>query len=275
MSAAERADATGPITVVKIGGSTLGAEDTTLEDVVALQQAGERPIVVHGGGAMISDWLDRLDIESRFVDGLRATNEQALDVVLGVLRGVVNVRLVARIEALGGRAVGLCGVDGAAIRAERYDDRLGFVGRVTEVDAGLLLQLTTGGVIPVLAPIGIESPAQPSARPSAQPSAQPLNINADTVAGEIARSVGAARLIFLTDVDGLLDGEGVLLPSINPAEAARLREEGTLVGGMIPKTEACFRASEAGVTSHISNGRLAGTVRRLAAGEPLGTRIGG
>ncbi len=257
------AGAAGAITVVKIGGSTLGAEDTTLDDVVALQQAGERPIVVHGGGAMISDWLDRLGIESRFVDGLRATNEQALDVVLGVLRGVVNVRLVARIQALGGRAVGLCGVDGSAIRAERYDDRLGFVGRVTAVDASLLLQLTAGGVIPVVAPIGIESPAQP------------LNINADTVAGEVARSVGAARLIFLTDVDGLMDGEGVLLPSINPAAAARLRAEGTLVGGMIPKIEACFRASEAGVTSHISNGRLAGTVRRLAAGEPLGTRIGG
>lgn len=267
MSPGERADATGAITVVKIGGSTLGAEDTTLEDVVALQQAGERPIIVHGGGAMISDWLDRLGVESEFVDGLRATNEQALDVVLGVLRGVVNVRLVARIEALGGRAVGLCGVDGSAIRAERYDDRLGFVGRVTAVDASLLLQLAASGVIPVVAPIGIE--------PSAQPSAQPLNINADTVAGEVARSVGAARLIFLTDVDGLMDGQGTLLPSIDPAEAARLRDEGTLAGGMIPKTDACFRASEAGVTSHISNGRLAGTVRRLAAGEPLGTRIGG
>ncbi len=271
MSPGAGADAAGAITVVKIGGSTLGAEDTTLDDVVALQQAGERPIVVHGGGAMISDWLDRLGIESRFVDGLRATNEQALDVVLGVLRGVVNVRLVARIQALGGRAVGLCGVDGAAIRAERYDDRLGFVGRVTAVDASLLLQLTAGGMIPVIAPIGIESPAQPSA----QPSAQPLNINADTVAGEVARSVGAARLIFLTDVDGLMDSQGTLLPSIDPAAAARLRAEGTLVGGMIPKIEACFRASEAGVTSHISNGRLAGTVRRLAAGEPLGTRIGG
>ena len=263
MSPGEGADAAGAITVVKIGGSTLGAEDTTLDDVVALQQAGERPIVVHGGGAMISDWLDRLGIESRFVDGLRATNEQALDVVLGVLRGVVNVRLVARIQALGGRAVGLCGVDGSTIRAERYDGRLGFVGRVTAIDASLLLQLTAGGVIPVVAPIGIEPPAQP------------LNINADTVAGEVARSVGAARLIFLTDVDGLMDSQGTLLPSIDPAAAARLRAEGTLVGGMIPKIEACFRASEAGVTSHISNGRLAGTVRRLAAGEPLGTRIGG
>ncbi len=263
MSPGERADATGPITVIKIGGSTLGAEDTTLEDVVALQQSGERPIVVHGGGAMISDWLDRLGIESRFVDGLRATNEQALDVVVGVLRGVVNVRLVARIQALGGRAVGLCGVDGSTIRAERYDDRLGFVGRVTAVDAALLLQLTAGGVIPVVAPIGIERPSQP------------LNINADTVAGEVARSVGAARLIFLTDVDGLMDGRGTLLLSIDAGEAARLRDEGTLVGGMIPKLDACFRASEAGVTAHISNGRLAGTVRRLAAGEPLGTRIGG
>ena len=249
--------------VVKIGGSTLGAEDTTLEDVVALQRAGQRPIVVHGGGASIDDWLDRLGVSSEFVDGLRATSAEALEVVVAVLRGVVNTRLVAQIGALGGRAVGLCGVDGAVVRAERYDRRLGFVGRVTGVDRELLLTLLDVGTIPVIAPIGLEPPDQP------------LNINADTVAGEVARALEAERLIFLTDVDGLLDAEGRLLPAIDANRAATLRTDGTLSGGMIPKVDACFRAVETGAVAYMANGRIPGTLRRVVAGELVGTRIGG
>src|SRR5688572_24162341 len=125
-------------TVVKIGGSTLGAEDTTLEDVVSLQRSGERVVVVHGGGAMISDWLDRMQVPSEFVDGLRATSAEALDVVVAVLRGVINAQLVGEIGALGGRAIGLCGVDGGLVEARRYDPRLGYVGQVTGVDGRFL-----------------------------------------------------------------------------------------------------------------------------------------
>lgn len=249
------------ITVIKIGGSTLGAEDTSLEDIVALAEQGHRPLVVHGGGAMISRWLDRMAIETNFVDGLRATNEDALDVVVGVLRGVVNARLVAQIVALGGRAVGVSGIDGGSVRAERYDERLGFVGQVSGVDADFFTSLLDAGVIPVVAPIGLERPAQP------------LNINADTVAGELARAVRAARLLFLTDVDGLLDGNGKLVPSLNARQAGELRAEGVLSGGMIPKVDACLRAAETGTEAFIANGTLAGTIRQLFTDHPRGTRV--
>jgi len=249
-------------TVVKIGGSTLGAEDTTIADLVALAAAGARPIVVHGGGALISDWLGRMAIESHFVDGLRSTNGEALNVVVGVLRGVVNTSLVGQLVAAGGNAVGLSGVDGGMVRAERYHPELGYVGRVTAVAPRVLLDLVAAGAIPVIAPIGLEPPAQP------------LNINADTMAGEVAAATGAARLVFLTDVDGLLDAAGAVIPALDPATAATLRAEGTLGGGMIPKVEACFRAAASGATAVIANGRAGGTLRRLVAGERLGTQIG-
>jgi len=251
------------ITVVKIGGSTLGSEDTSLEDVVALAAEGHRPIVVHGGGAMITNWLDRMGVESEFVDGLRATNAEAIDVVVGVLRGVVNARLVAQIVERGGRAVGVSGVDGGAIRAERYDERLGFVGQVTGVDPSFFLSLVEAGVIPVVAPIGLEAPAQP------------LNINADTVAGEVARAVEAERLLFLTDVDGLMDGNGAVVDELGQALATELREAGVLSGGMIPKVDACMRAAEVGAEAYIANGTLPGTVRRLFSDDRPGTRVGG
>jgi len=248
-------------TVVKIGGSTLGSEDTTLQDLVAMQRAGERPVVVHGGGAMITDWLRRLEIPSQFVDGLRSTNADAINVVVGVLRGVVNTQLVGEIGALGGRAVGLCGVDSGLVTAERYDERLGFVGRVTGVNTELLLSLLDSGVIPVIAPIGLEAPSQP------------LNINADTVAGEVARALRADSLVFLTDVEGLLDAQGALVPELNQARATAMRESGVLGGGMIPKVEACFRAAEAGVAASMADGTVPGMLRRVASGERVGTRI--
>lgn len=251
----------GPV-VVKIGGSTLGAEDTTIEDVVALQRAGAQPVVVHGGGAMINQWLDRMQVTSEFVDGLRSTSKEALDVVVAVLRGVINAQLVAQFGAAGGRAVGLCGIDGGLLRAERYDERLGYVGRITAVDGAVLEPLLAAGLIPVIAPIGLESPTQP------------LNINADTVAGEIARAVHAASLVFLTDVDGLLDGTRTLVPALDAGRAQALREEGVLAGGMIPKVDACFRAADAGARAYIANGLQPGTLRRLAEGAALGTRIG-
>lgn len=250
-----------PATVIKIGGSTLGAQDTSLQDVVALHREGLRPVVVHGGGAMISDWLKRLDIESHFVDGLRSTSQPAMEVVLGVLRGVVNTQLVSEIIALGGRAVGLSGVDGAMVHAERYDARLGLVGRITAANVDILTSLLDVGVIPVIAPIALEAPSQP------------LNINADTMAGEIARALGAAQLIFLTDVDGLLDGSGAVVEELDAARAEALRAAGVLSGGMIPKIDACFRAAEVGVGAFIANGTQPHTVHRLVSGERIGTRI--
>ena len=255
--------ATAPATVIKIGGSTLGAEDTSLHDVVALQRAGARPVVVHGGGAMISDWLKRLEIPSEFIDGLRSTSLQAMDVVVGVLRGVINTQLVGEIDAIGGRAVGLSGLDGGIVSAHRYDDRLGYVGEITDVDTHLITTLLDGGLIPVIAPIGLEAPAQP------------LNINADTVAGEVARALGVGQLIFLTDVDGLMDASGAVISNLDAAHAKALRTAGTIGGGMIPKVDACFRAAEVGVTAFIANGTIPHTVQRIVSGEHIGTRIRG
>jgi acetylglutamate kinase len=252
--------ADGPI-VVKIGGSTLGAEDTTLDDVVALQRDGRRVIVVHGGGAMITDWLERLQVPSEFVDGLRSTSAQALEVVVAVLRGVINTQLVAEIGERGGRAVGLCGVDGGIVQAERYDERLGMVGRVTGVDGDFLQAICDAGAIPVIAPIGLERPAQA------------LNINADTVAGEVARAVNASQLVFLTDVEGLLDAQGQLIAQLGSDQAASLRSAGTIGGGMIPKVEACLRAAETGTRAHMASGLHSGALRQLVEGGTLGTLV--
>ena len=149
------------------------------------------------------------------------------------------------------------------VRAERYDKRLGYVGRVTGVDGTFVNALLDAGVIPVIAPIGLEPPAQP------------LNINADTVAGEVARAIHADSLVFLTDVDGLLDGDRKLIDEISPEGAAELRRTGVLTGGMLPKIDACFRAAEVGVRAFMANGTQPGTLRRIAQGEAVGTRITG
>ena len=249
------------IIVVKIGGSTLGDEDTTLVDVVALRRNGLYPIVVHGGGAMITDWLERLAVPAVFVDGLRATSEEALEVVIAVLRGVVNTRLVSEIVRLGGRAVGVSGVDGRLVRARRADERLGFVGEITSIEPDILYPILESGAIPVIAPIGLEPPSQP------------LNINADTVAGEVARALQARLLVFMTDVDGVLDGDGALIDTLGGDRAASLREAGTLAGGMLPKIDASLRAAERSVRVHVAQGRARRTLERIVAGEQLGTRI--
>ncbi len=249
--------------VVKIGGSTLGEEDTSLDDIARLASEGRRPLVVHGGGALITDWLDRLGIASEFVGGLRSTSAEALEVVVGVLRGAVNARLVSELARRGARAVGVSGLDDGTLIAERYDERLGYVGRLTRVDPAHLLRLLDAGCVPVLAPIALERPAQP------------LNVNADTVAGEVARAVGAELLIFLTDVDGVLDERGEPLPRLDAERAASLREAGALAGGMLPKVDASLRAAGGGSIAVIANGRRRGTVREIVSGARMGTRLGG
>jgi len=249
--------------VVKIGGSTLGEEDTSLDDVAALALDGRRVVVVHGGGALITEWLDRMGVASEFVEGLRSTTPEALDVVIAVLRGLVNARLVAELERRGARAVGVSGLDAGTLRAERYDERLGFVGRVTSVDPAYLEAMLAAGTVPVIAPIALEPPAQP------------LNVNADTAAGEIARALNAERLIFLTDVDGVLDARGDLVPVLDADRVSELREGGALAGGMIPKVDASLRAAERGTIATIANGRMSGTVREVVSGTNAGTRLRG
>src|SRR3990172_7516740 len=227
--------AKGPV-VVKIGGSTLGSHDTALADLAALHAEGLPLVVVHGGGDAVTAWLERHGVASRFVEGLRVTGADALDVVVAVLAGLVNKQLVAQLNALGARAAGLSGADGGLLRARRHRQELGFVGEITAVDSGVLHDLLAAGLLPVVAPIAAEDD-------DGRLTGQLLNVNADTVAGELARALSAAQLIFLTDVPGVLDSDGRLLERLSPAEAEGLLAAGTVGGGMIPKVQAALSAA--------------------------------
>jgi acetylglutamate kinase len=193
-------------------------------------------VVVHGGGKMITDWLEQRGIATEFIDGERVTDEATLEVVVSVLAGVVNKEIVADIDALGGLAVGISGVDGAFIQARIKDTELGYVGVVEKVNLAPLQALLQSGYVPVVAPLGLYSSEQPGETRGI------VNINADVVAGEIAAAIGAEKLIFLTDVVGICDQQGKLMPQLSTAEAEALMAAGTASGGMIPKVKACLKA---------------------------------
>ena len=255
------------IVVVKIGGSTLGSNDTTLKDLVALQRDGVKLMVVHGGGSLISQWMEKQGTIPRFVRGLRVTDSQSLEIVAAVLTGLVNKQLVASLIALGGKAMGLSGVDGALLKARVADEELGYVGEVTGVDPEVLLQSLEGGYIPMVAPVGIH-------RVDDSPySGSMLNINGDTVAGELAHAIGAERLIFLTDVDGVMDGSGRVIRRLSMRSARPLLASGVVKGGMIPKLEACLRALERVPVTEIMDGRQPGVLMHCFRGVPTGTQI--
>jgi acetylglutamate kinase len=257
-----------PIIVVKIGGSTLGSHDTTLADLVALQREGWRPAVVHGGGATISEWLNSRDAPTRFVRGLRATDAESLRVVVAVLAGLINKELVAAISALGGRAIGLSGADGGLIRVRQLDPELGYVGQIERVDSDMLVRLFDAGYLPVVAPLGLLWQDQ-------RLQSQILNINADTVAGEVAFALAARWLLFLTDVAGISGSDGSSLAHLSCQEAEALVEQGTVSGGMIPKVEACLRACEGGTRTAIIDGRQPhALLAAVQEGRFLGTTIG-
>lgn len=254
------------ITVIKLGGSTLGGHDTSLRDIADARRDGRRIVVVHGGGASISAWLERGGLEARFVRGLRVTDEAALEVVVAVLAGVVNKQLVAELSALGAPAVGLSGADSMILQARRYDAELGFVGMIHRVNPFPLQELLGLGYLPVVAPIAIESDGAQS---------QLLNTNADTAAGELAAALHAERLIFLTDVEGVLDADRHVLAHLNAGEASALVAAGVAAGGMIPKLEAAVRAAAAGCATRIVNGRTAGVLAHVFAGGGGGTTVAG
>ena len=247
--------------VIKIGGSTLGSHDTTLEDLVALQREGKALVVVHGGGNLITEWLSRQGIATTFEKGLRVTDRETLQVVVAVLCGVVNKELVATIESLGGRAMGLSGVDGRLIEARVKDGELGYAGEVVKINPEPVETILKGGYIPIIAPLGLEAKGEK------------LNVNADTAAGEIAAALGAERLILLTDVAGVMDGSGKLLPRLSPGEARSLIASGVVAGGMIPKVEACLCALATVSITQIVDGRLPHALVEAIAGKESGTII--
>ncbi|MFC1874213.1 acetylglutamate kinase [Chloroflexota bacterium] len=239
----------GKITVVKIGGATLGSHDTAIEDIVELQRRGETLVVVHGGGKLITEWLDKQGINSRFIQGERVTDQPTLEVVTAVLAGLVNKEITAAINQLGGRAAGISGVDGAVIEGTIKDKAKGYVGEVSRVNPSLLEVLLKSGLVPVVAPLGLNTADRAAKTPPT------LNFNADVVAGEIAAALGAERLIFLTDVVGVLNQSGKLLPRLSPQEAEALVSGGTASGGMIPKIKACLRALSRTAATCIIDGR--------------------
>ena len=255
------------ITVIKLGGSTLGAptrvgNDTSLRDIADARREGHRIVVVHGGGATISAWLERTGVPARFVRGLRVTDEAALDVVVAVLAGVVNKQIVAELAALGAPAIGLSGADGMILQARRYDDELGYVGKIHRVNPHPINELLQLGHLPVIAPIAIEVDAAGGGPTTSAQDAQLLNTNADTAAGEIAAALRAERLIFLTDVEGVLDARKRLIPRLTVDEARALIESGTATAGMIPKLEAAITAASGACSTRIVDGTAAHAVGR-------------
>ena len=241
----------GKTIVIKYGGHAMG--DAKLaplfaRDIVLLRQVGVNPVVVHGGGPQIGRMLERLKIQSRFIDGLRVTDRETVGVVEMVLAGTINKEIVSAINGQGGFAVGLSGKDGNLIRADkirrtRRDPEsniekvldLGFVGEPKEINPHILAFFKESDITPVIAPIGTG------------PGGETLNINADAVAGAIASAVGASRLVMLTDVAGVMDAEGNLIPEMTVKEARARIGDGTVLGGMIPKIETCLLAIEKGV----------------------------
>jgi acetylglutamate kinase len=259
--------ARGSVVVVKIGGSTLGSHDTTLVDLVALQRQGIRPVVVHGGGKVITEWMEKQGIRPKFVQGLRVTDAASLDIVVAVLTGLINKQLVASLVAMGAKAVGISGVDGGILQGRVQDPELGFVGKVTRVNTEPVHDLLRAGLMPVIAPVAVEADTPTGKAP------QLLNVNADVAAGEIAAALGASRLVMLTDVEGVLDLDKRLISRLTERQARTLVSSGIAGGGMVPKLEACLAAVNRVGETHIIDGRKPGALREVLEGRPLGTRI--
>ncbi len=247
--------------VIKFGGSTMGKEiniKNFAKNVVLLKQVGINPIVVHGGGPQIGTMLEKLNIKSSFIDGLRVTDADTVDVVEMVLAGSINKMIVKEINLASGKAIGICGKDGNLIRARKATKtkkdpnsniekilNLGFVGEPYQIDPEILTIFEDSDIIPVIAPIGMGD------------NGETFNINADTVAGAIAASIQASKLIILSDVNGVMLPNGELVSHLNSATAKQMISKQIITGGMIPKIETCISAIEAGVDhAHILNGEI-------------------
>ncbi|MFY9241249.1 MAG: acetylglutamate kinase [Roseovarius sp.] len=228
----------GAVVVIKFGGHAMGddaAMDMFARDVVLMRQVGVNPVIVHGGGPMINEMLDKLGIQSDFVNGKRVTDAATMEVVEMVLSGRVNKRIVQAINAQGGRAVGLSGKDANMVTCDSADPALGLVGTPSEIDPGILHTLFRDDAIPVIAPLG------------AGRAGETFNINGDTMAGAIAGALKADRLLLLTDVDGVRDASGAVVTELTAEQIRSMTADGTIQGGMIPKTETALAAIAAGV----------------------------
>ena len=259
----------GKIVVVKYGGNAMvnpQLKEQVMEDVVLLWLIGVKVVLVHGGGPEISDLMNRLGKKSEFINGLRVTDQETVDIAQMVLSGKVNKSLVNMLEANGGKAMGISGVDGRLIEAKFKDPQLGFVGDITKVNIQPVLDLLEKGYIPVISTIGCDKKGNT------------YNINGDTAAGHIAGALEAERLIMMTDIAGILrdkDDPSTLIPHITEAEAKELYAQGVISGGMIPKVDCCLDALNHG-TKHvvIMDGRIPHSIlMELLTDEGAGTMV--
>jgi acetylglutamate kinase len=265
--------------VIKYGGHAMLDEDlkeSFARDVLMMKYIGINPVVVHGGGPQIGSYLKKLGKESRFVQGMRVTDEETMNIVEMVLVGMVNKEIVGLINRHGGKAVGLSGKDGNLIEAEKYylsEERakdtppeiidIGLVGRVTKINAALITSLAKDGFIPIIAPTGVGEHGET------------FNINADLVAGEVAAALQAEKMILLTDVEGVLDQDKHLINTMSDQDARRMIETGVVEGGMFPKVKCCIKALRGGVRkAHIVDGRLKHAVLlEMFTDSGIGTEI--
>ena len=238
--------------VIKYGGNAMinkELQDAVMTDIVLLRSVGVNVVLVHGGGPEINEMLAKIGKESRFVDGLRYTDEETVDVVQMVLAGKVNKRLVQLLESHGGNAIGICGLDGGMIKAKKYSQKdIGFVGDITEIDTTIIEGILDQHYIPVISTLG------------GGENNEVYNINADIAAAKISASLGAEKLLLMTDVRGLLENredESTLIPVVNVSDVPALKSQGIISGGMIPKIDCCVEAVRRGVKrTHIIDGRI-------------------
>nr|WP_319489370.1 acetylglutamate kinase [uncultured Caproiciproducens sp.] len=261
----------GKTVVVKYGGNAMVNEDlkdAVMSDIVLMQLVGINVVLVHGGGPEISDMLEKIGKESRFVSGLRVTDGETIDIVQMVLAGKVNKDLVQLLEQHNGRAIGLCGLDGGMIKAKKLasDEDLGFVGEITGVNTDIIAHATANGYVPIIATV------------AGGENGEVYNINADIAAARIAAEMGAEKLILMTDIRGLLrdkDDESTIIPVVNVSDVPKLQNQGIISGGMIPKMDCCVEAVRRGVgRAHIIDGRIPHSILiELFSDEGIGTML--
>ncbi len=261
----------GEIIVIKYGGNAMineSLKEQVMEDIVLLWLTGVKVVLVHGGGPEISELMAKLGKKAEFVDGLRVTDKETIDIVQMVLAGKINKSLVNYLEMKGGKAMGISGMDGCLIQAKMKDERLGYVGKITKINIEPVQDLLGKGYIPVISTIGCDKKGNA------------YNINGDTAAAHIAGALGAKRLIMMTDIDGILrdkDDPTTLIPDITIKEAAELKKDGVISGGMIPKVDCCIDAINHGVKKVIiMDGRVPHSIlMELFTDEGAGTMVTG
>lgn len=261
----------GKTVVVKYGGNAMINEDLKLavmSDIVLLNTIGIKVVLVHGGGPEINDMLGKLNIESKFINGLRYTDKETVDVVQMVLAGKVNKTLVGLLNNIGGKAIGLCGIDANLLTAKMLNSELGYVGQITDVDTSVITDILDKGYIPVISTLGRGK------------NGETYNINADTAASRIASALGAVNMILMTDIKGLLrdkNDENTLIPEVHLSEVQKLKKDGIIGGGMIPKIDCCVEAIRRGVEQAlIIDGRVPHSILiEILTDEGVGTLFKG